>query len=465
MSSIKLLFAASGLGLAALAQGQLPSAQQDFVLSGPTAYGMMPPEAIAGSAVRELMWSDDGKYLVATRIDTGSASQLQKIVDGNGKPGEAAETSLTIYSMSDRKATIVWRAPALSAELVDVQWFTGSDTALAVIEERLRTIDPKDPDPTREVVLFVDARAGLAQPIFSVDQNQGEPGIFVRMSPSKPMGMLGIQTITTDSQSGGDSKRRSVHFQYRVALANGGLKAAYDFNSGISIGGWLQDGLGVIATAFGFDENGKLWRSPKLLDLATGALTNSPTKPARYMEPTAKPQPIKIGPGEGAATTKQKSRTLRPTWLSNDTDDEHALVISDASTVILSPTLTGVAYISQGVAMVRPIVQVPKELFLQALKAEERTALLSRAKQVALGLLMYAGDMDDMLPSNKADIANLIAPYLKDSSLTSGFVYSFQGGLMTDVEKPAETIMGYIGGAGGRAVIYMDGHVKWQSDN
>lgn len=425
----------------------------------------MPPETIAGSAVRELTWSDDGKYLFAARMDVGSASQIQKMVDGRQKPGESGESSLVFYSMNDRKATVVWHAPALSAELLEVQWFTGSDTAVAVIEERLRTIDPKEPNPTREVVLFIDARTGLAQPIFSVDQNQGEPGIYVRMSPSKPMGILGVQTITTDSQNGGDSKRRTVHFQYRVLLANGSLKAAYDFNSGVSIGGWLQDGSSVIATAFGFDDKGKLWRSPKLLDVATGTLTNSTTKPARYEAPATNPQPIKIGPGEGAASTKQKSRSLRPTWLSNDADDEHALVISDASTVILSPTLTGVAYISQGVAMVRPIIQIPKELFLQALKAEERTALLSRAKQVALGLLMYASDMDDMLPSNKADIANLIAPYLKNSSLTEGFVYSFQGGLMSDVESPAETIMGYIGGSGGRAMIYLDGHVKWQADN
>jgi prepilin-type processing-associated H-X9-DG protein len=50
---------------------------------------------------------------------------------------------------------------------------------------------------------------------------------------------------------------------------------------------------------------------------------------------------------------------------------------------------------------------------------------------------------------------------VKNSSILEGFVYTFKGGKLSDVDKPAETVLGYIEGPGGRAVAYLDGHVKW----
>jgi hypothetical protein len=43
-------------------------------------------------------------------------------------------------------------------------------------------------------------------------------------------------------------------------------------------------------------------------------------------------------------------------------------------------------------------------------------------------------------------------------------VYTFGGGSLASIDAPAETIIGYVTGPGGRAAIYADGHVKWQND-
>ena len=112
----------------------------------------------------------------------------------------------------------------------------------------------------------------------------------------------------------------------------------------------------------------------------------------------------------------------------------------------------------------RPIIQLPKELFLNALNAADRMKAVMNAKQVALGIIMYAGDHDDLYPSSQEDIGKLIDPYLKNQGIFSGFVYSYGGGLASDMKNPAQTTIGYMPGPGGRAVVYADGHVKWQPD-
>lgn len=82
---------------------------------------------------------------------------------------------------------------------------------------------------------------------------------------------------------------------------------------------------------------------------------------------------------------------------------------------------------------------------------------------VALALIMYASDMDDVLPPT--DRLQDIMPYLKDQSILNGFVYDYSGERnMSKVENPGETVIGYMPGNGGRAVVYIDGHVKWVPD-
>ena len=93
----------------------------------------------------------------------------------------------------------------------------------------------------------------------------------------------------------------------------------------------------------------------------------------------------------------------------------------------------------------------------------QRAAAMSSGKQLGLAVLMYTQDYDEVLPTPEG-IEDKIEPYLKNRELFSGFVYIFPGGSLADIKNPVETELGYVNGPKGRAIIYVDGHVKWRPD-
>ncbi len=141
--------------------------------------------------------------------------------------------------------------------------------------------------------------------------------------------------------------------------------------------------------------------------------------------------------------------------------DEIALIAGDVTRAEPNRQMTGVAYCAQGMVFVRPMAEMPLAAYLEAKEAAERTAMISNAKQVATACIMYAADNDDQLPSNAGKWQDNLSPYLRSSKLMDGFVLAFTGGKPGSDVNPAETVLGYIPGKGGRAVAYLDGHVKW----
>ncbi|MBI1333991.1 MAG: hypothetical protein GC165_14050 [Armatimonadetes bacterium] len=119
-----------------------------------------------------------------------------------------------------------------------------------------------------------------------------------------------------------------------------------------------------------------------------------------------------------------------------------------------------VVYQDAGALLVRDIQPIDtdtaKKLYNDALKL----AAISKAKQVALGLIMCAADNDDVLPGLQGWEAK-VDPYLKDQDMMKDFNYTFHGGDMNSLEDPAGTELGFVLAPGGRAVAYTDGHVKW----
>jgi hypothetical protein len=175
--------------------------------------------------------------------------------------------------------------------------------------------------------------------------------------------------------------------------------------------------------------------------------------------------PVHLQLGAAIAKAPPTSRNLKPLFLASDIETEpRALVVGDFNEADLAPDGSAVAYITQGLAVVRPITTADRSAYEQALKAEEKTRLLSQAKQVAVAILIHSADNDDNLISNKVDVAHELEPYVRNKSLLEGLVYTFSGGSASDIGAPAETELGYVPGAGGRAVIYADGHVVWKDD-
>ena len=92
-------------------------------------------------------------------------------------------------------------------------------------------------------------------------------------------------------------------------------------------------------------------------------------------------------------------------------------------------------------------------------EAAKRKAI-NDSKQAALALIMYASDMDDVLPGAEG-WENKVNPYALDSDMLKNFNYTYKGGNMGNISDPANTELGFTMGPGGRAVAYVDGHVKW----
>ncbi len=121
------------------------------------------------------------------------------------------------------------------------------------------------------------------------------------------------------------------------------------------------------------------------------------------------------------------------------------------------------AYIDNGALLLREIRPFDHDLAEKMKIAALKTEALSKAKQVGTAILIYAADMDDVLP-NGDNFVNRLMPYLKDRKSLDQFNYSFAGGNAANIDKPAETELGFILGPGGRAVVYADGHARWIQD-
>ena len=78
--------------------------------------------------------------------------------------------------------------------------------------------------------------------------------------------------------------------------------------------------------------------------------------------------------------------------------------------------------------------------------------------------MMCSQDNDDNFPPAGDGLKDTLTPYIKNASTFPGFVYTLNGGPVKDIKDPATTMMGYIPGPGGYAVVYADGHVQWTTE-
>lgn len=121
---------------------------------------------------------------------------------------------------------------------------------------------------------------------------------------------------------------------------------------------------------------------------------------------------------------------------------------------------TFVVYQDGGALLVRDIKEVDTNLAKQMNLAALKAKAISEAKQSALALILYASDMDDVLPGAEG-WEDKVNPYALNRDMLKNFNYTFRGGNLGSVTDPATTELGFTMGPGGRAVAYIDGHVRW----
>lgn len=127
---------------------------------------------------------------------------------------------------------------------------------------------------------------------------------------------------------------------------------------------------------------------------------------------------------------------------------------------VFSDTSEFVVYQDAGALLIREIKPIDPDLAKKVVEAELKTKAMNDAKQAALALLLYGADMDDILPGAEG-WEDKVMPYCLDKEMLKKFNYTFRGGDLNNVESPSTTEMGFVLGPGGRAVAYVDGHVKW----
>lgn len=129
----------------------------------------------------------------------------------------------------------------------------------------------------------------------------------------------------------------------------------------------------------------------------------------------------------------------------------------------IHPSGASVAYLDNGALLLRDIRPFDHDLAERMKAAALKAQAMSQAKQVGTALLIYAADMDDVLP-NGENFVNRLMPYLKDRKMLDGFSYTFAGGSMSQIQNPEKVELGFTMAPGGRAVVYADGHAQWVPD-
>jgi hypothetical protein len=138
--------------------------------------------------------------------------------------------------------------------------------------------------------------------------------------------------------------------------------------------------------------------------------------------------------------------------------------VSEHATHALLPTGEKfVAYVVNGTVFTRQVIELDLRQFREARLAALKTEAISKAKQAALAAIMFSADHDNSLPPGLDPMKDLL-PYVRNASVLEGFEMVFGGGSLLGVEDPTNTVLGYIQTDYGRAVAYLDGHVKWEEE-
>jgi prepilin-type processing-associated H-X9-DG protein len=441
---------------------------EDLFRGKDEAYALWPPELVIGAQVSLLSWSASGRYVVGTQLTRNANDSLVRsfLLDLPVEPLPRSELGVFLWSVRDRKVVTVWKSSE-PVDLSTITWIGQGDFALFTVSANRISLDGKVAGI--QVVLLLDAKNGRVRQVNQAVSNESTTALLnVECSRNAPFAVV----IGTENR---DSSLATTRATATIVTADGKAGKPIDLPPGQYYSGVLfssrerrcflkalKDRTPGVPREYCYYELDPSRNTAKACAKPENAspifvLDSMPQPEIKGIVVRTDRQSV----GRGAA-----ARVVGSAWLSVESVPDApgrptaAMVASDCDTAILSPTLEGVLYLNRGALFFRKIQRLTLEEFEQIAESEARKAAMLKAKYVGIGILMYAADWDDMLPTPDG-LADKIAPYIKDVGLLDGFVYTFQGGLATDIESPTETQLGYVDGVGGRAVVFADGHVKW----
>lgn len=421
-----------------------------MILTNKQAILVAPSETVAGWNVDRAAWSPSGQFVLASR------AYLKLPPLPAGRPD--FQQSLVLWDLEQRKATDLWKATVNSEHSPRFDWLSTGDVAFAVAKYRPQPAAGQRAQPAgetvRQWVLRVDAKRSAMKPLFAVSE---EAQLLV--SPREPLAVVFSQD------------ERSI----RVLRADGALLRQVPFpaETSLNLPRWSADGMRLIVTNFVAPKNdqgqGILQKSTDYaLDVRSGQLVEQAAQTGFRPEetPTLATEEFRVKRSSSLIQEGNSRATLSPLWLESTQKgvETRVLIAADTEWAALSPRGDAVLYLAHGVASVAPLVTFSRELFIQARNAALQAVALSNGKQLGLAAIVYSQKNDNRLPGADQPVAALLREVVNVDSIYEGFVYTFPGGSLAEVAEPSKTLLGYVTGPGGRAEIYVDGHVTWKKD-
>lgn len=443
----------------ACAWGQNPL--KDYVVSGDSAIGALPPVAVAKASVVQGLWSSDGRYLLVASVVNEGYRPFKAIPTWTLHPifEEGSQLELQVFDTVTGQTKVVGSLPAGEYAFDSATFLTGSPVAFVVLMERKTDENGKVSDPSYDLAR-IDASRAEAE----TEVRLPPLGIYGRMrifaAPRAPFAMVSVTNPAAHARSPWvDAWFRLDEDGTSTALGEGG-------ESWTPV--WTPDGKGLLFS----DNRGD--PTPTFFSLGVDGIKNLGKRVPHYEAPP-KPGTASLVSLQLAAKPVGKltvtSRALVMTT-QGATQPNRAVLCRDADSTRMpgpivaqiSPNQGAVFYVSQGIGFVRPLVTISIEDFVAQLKEAAKQDAMDRARQIGVALNIYSSDNQDHMPDPRMNVASLLAPYLRSPDALDGFVYTCTQTDMTQSTSPSATAVGYVDTPYGRAIIHEDSSVEWREN-
>lgn len=436
------------------------------VLTASRALLILDPRLVVSQDVVSFSTSPSGRYLVAVQevpgerpLEIGKSppeTKAKKIVVWDSTTGAAREISLHKDSML-KETTL--------------EWFPGTEKALVHLllersEPRQPVLQGEAPDSRKHALIqewhILDATSGTMRKVRS-NEYVYQSSVAFEMSPTEPYSMM-VQV--TQAYVRPDSRQyvpEVISIQRLGADGRWGIETKLpDSYANRGESGWSPDGrtfqLEIEKIPVG---GGRLFPCVLKLDPVTGNFSDV-TGPVPSYNEKAKVSDVALAYDVTQLESTPERRAVATWWLKSTTETQQtkALMAEHASLAELPNGERFVVLLVNGALFTRQVIQLTLEQYAQMRANAARDLAMSNVRQVGLAYLMYAADYDGVV---RKDLKlSDIEPYHKNNSITEGFVLVFPGGNLADVKNPANTVLGYVDGPDGRAVVYLDGHAAWE---
>ncbi len=417
---------------------------QDLFGNDKEAYVLMPSQTIASGVVRSYQISHSGRLIFYRQVTSTKFDDLLAfdspdqgkwfVYNRTSKSSTALKFPIPILNITalgdDRNVYFTGVRDDSSGGFLNLD--TGQATPLDKGDARMIYFGERSYAPFFMGVNKANNSLGIFYPNGKIATAKLDPTIsiaFMMNGDSQNLNLFGYQNLP------GKGKVKVQRIQYKVTLNLSSMTVNYVLMNEAMDEEYRASLEDEYRRPFTTQSSGdmayiQLDEAKKIPTASSGRSQSQKTQPEEP-KPTESgliPKAARLGPSEGRIE------------FSNQSD---IVVYQDAGSLLFR--------------VVQPVdPTTAKKLGLDIVKKK----LLSKAKQVGTGFMIYGADNDDVLPGAEG-WENKLMPYMKNRDLLNDFNYTFKGGDMNGVEDPAGTELGFVVGPGGRAVVYIDGHAKW----